>query len=223
MLLFSTSDTYRPKQHPSLDGFLMAPAIQMPIYTSANSPLEFSGMSPDQIGEMLSRRFGLHETLLENPATRPYVTTGKKPNMPGWVLYLFEHDGRDTTLPLIASNGDISERSAATGLTKLNDILYPVFHLKIERVKGLDNTATDRVRLSSVDDAMAATDDFLDKFRKAQREYGRTCEAFRQVDPERARLLMDQAIDQRLASGDWNPKDAAEMASFRKALAPSEG
>ena len=200
----------------------MAPAIQMPIYTSANSPLEFSGMSPDQIAEMLSRRFGLHETLLNDPATRPYVTTGKKPNLPGWILYLFEHDGRDTTVPLLASNGDLSERSVNTGLTKLNDVLYPVFHLKIERVKGLGGAPTDRARLSSVDDAKAATDDFLDKFRKAQREYGRTCEAFRQVDPDRARLLMDQAIDQRLASGDWDPKDAAEMASFRKALTPSE-
>jgi hypothetical protein len=33
---------------------------------------------------------------------------------------------------------------------------------------------------------------------------------------------MDQAIDQRIASGAWDTKDAAEMASFRKALAPSE-
>jgi hypothetical protein len=201
----------------------MAPAIQMPIYTSANAPLEFSGMSPDQVSEMLARRFGLHETLLNDPATRPYVTTGKKPNLPGWVLYLFEHEGRDTTMPIIGSNGELSERSVSTGLGKLNNILYPVFHLKIERVKGLNGVLTDQIRLSNVDDAKAATDDFLDKFRKAQREYGRTCEAFRQVDPDRARLLMDQAIDQRIASGDWDTKDAAEMASFRKALAPSEG
>ena len=199
----------------------MAPAITMPVYDSAAAPLEFSGFSPDQIAERLSKRFGLHEHLLNNGATRPYITTGKKPNLPGWVLYLFEHDGRDTTIPMICANGELSERSAANGLTKLNEILYPVFHLKIERVKGVDGAPTDRVRLSSVDDAKSATDDFLDKFRKAQREYARTCEAFSQVDPDRARLLMDQAIEQRLAAGTWNEKDASDMASFRRALAPS--
>lgn len=199
----------------------MAPAIAMPVYSSAAAPLEFSGYSPDQIAEMLSKRFGMHEYLLNNGATRSYVTTGKRPNLPGWVLYLFEHDGRDTTIPMICANGELSERSAATGLSKLNEILYPVFHLKIERVKGTDGAPTDRIRLSSVDDAKAATDEFLDKFRKAQREYARTCEAFSQVDPDRARLLMDQAIEQRLAAGTWSDKDANDMASFRRALAPS--
>jgi hypothetical protein len=199
----------------------MAPAIAMPVYSTAAAPLEFSGYSPDQISEMLSKRFGMHEFLLNNGTTRPYITTGKKPNLPGWVLYLFEHEGRDTTIPVICANGELSERSASAGLGKLNEILYPVFHLKIERVRGVGNELTDRIRLSSVDDAKAATDEFLDKFRKAQREYGRTCEAFAQVDPERARLLMDQAIEQRLAAGVWSDKDAADMNSFRRALAPT--
>ena len=196
----------------------MAPAITMPVVPTKS--LEFSGYSPDQVAEMLAKRFGMYEYLTGNGNTRTYVTTGKKPNLSGWILYLFEHEGRDTTIPVICAHGELSERSASGGITKLNEILYPVFHLKIERVKA-NGEITDRIRLSSVDDAKAATDEFLDKFRKAQREYARTCEAFAQVDPERARLLMDQAIDQRLAAGAWNDKDAADMASFRRALAPS--
>lgn len=197
----------------------MAPAIPMPVYTTAYTPLEFAGLSPDQITDLLNKQYGLHNFLLDH--ARSHVTSGKKPNLPGWVLYLFEHDGRDTTIPMLCANGDLSERSALGGLTKLNEILYPVFHLKIERVKDSEGAPTSRIRLSSVDDAKAATDEFLDKFRKAQREYGRTYEAFAQVDPERARLLMDQSIEQRLAAGTWTDKDAADMASFRRALAPT--
>lgn len=193
----------------------MAPVITMPVV--ATKQLEFSGYSPEHIAEMLSKRFGMYDYLTNNGNTRTYVTSGKKPNLPGWLLYLFEHEGRDTTIPVLCANGDLSERSAASGLTKLNEILYPVFHLKIERIKD-----SERIRLSTLDDAKAATDEFLDKFRKVQREYARTCEAFSQVDPERARLLMDQAIEQRLAAGAWSDKDAGEMHSFRRALAPTD-
>lgn len=191
----------------------MAP-VSKPVYTESKAAPSFAGLSPEELAALFMRQHGLYEYLLHHE--RHHIVSGKSPNLAGWVLYLFELNGRDTTVPVLMAEGELSERSAIAGLTKLNELLWAVFKLKI-----ILDKSSQQIRLSDVDAAKDATDEFLDKFNKAQREFGRTMTAFSQVDPERAARLIDQSIQQRLAAGAMTQRQVDEINGFRRSLAPS--
>lgn len=130
-------------------------------------------ISPDELQARLGAKNALQELILES--NRDHIISGRAYNTTGYVLQLFEYLGRNTTVAeVIAASEDpkLTDRTIATGIGRVNEILYKLLGLKIQHVKE-----SGELRLVNQNDAIAATENFTKKFAKVRSEYVRTLRA----------------------------------------------
>lgn len=140
----------------------------------AKTPLEPLCLTPDQLKERMFRNDALQELILEN--NRDHLISGKAYNAAGYVLQLFEHLKRDCTVGEIvaASEGEISERSIASAVTKLNGILYALLGMRIthDKAQGI-------LRLVNESDVLVVTEKLEKRISKIGKEWAQVSSAYR--------------------------------------------
>jgi hypothetical protein len=153
-------------------------------------------ISPDELITRLQTKTGLQDLILEN--NRDHVISGRAYNTTGYVLQLFEYLGRNTTVAEITAASEdpkLTERTIATGVNRLNEILYKLLGLKIQYVKD-----SGELRLVNQNDAISATENFAKKFAKVRDEFVRTMDAYRATGGDVAGLLAASDAGRKLAS-----------------------
>lgn len=162
-------------------------------------------ISSDELNARLQLREALQDLILEG--NRDHLISGRTYNTTGYVLQLFEHLGRNTTVnELIAASEDakLTDRSVASAVNKLNEILYKLLGLKIQHVKE-----SGELRLVNQNDAIAATNNLAKRFSKAASEFVRTMDAYRATGGDVAGVLAASEAGR-------------EMANLGRVLAPAK-
>ena len=118
----------------------------------SKTPLDPLLLNSEQVAERLQSKPGLQDLILEN--NRDHVISGKCYNTAGYVLQLIEHLGRKCTVGEVvaASDGDLTERSVNTSISKINGILYALVGLRFTLIKE-----TGEIRLVDKRDTEHAT------------------------------------------------------------------
>lgn len=160
----------------------------------SKTPLEPLCLSADDLLDRLQHKTGLQELILEN--NRDHMISGKTYNTAGYVLQLVEYLGRKCTVGEVvaASDGDLTERSVATAITKINGILYALVGLRLTLIKD-----SGEIRLVNESDALMATEKFAAKFTKVRDEFVRTMDAYRATGGDVAGLLASSDAGRKLA------------------------
>jgi hypothetical protein len=160
----------------------------------SKTPLEPLCLSADDLLDRLQHKTGLQELILEN--NRDHIISGKTYNTAGYVLQLVEYLGRKCTVGEVvaASDGDLTERSVATAITKINGILYALVGLRLTLIKD-----SGEIRLVNESDALMATEKFAAKFTKVRDEFVRTMDAYRATGGDVAGLLASSDAGRKLA------------------------
>jgi hypothetical protein len=160
----------------------------------SKTPLEPLCLSADDLLHRLQHKTGLQELILEN--NRDHIISGKTYNTAGYVLQLVEYLGRKCTVGEVvaASDGDLTERSVATAITKINGILYALVGLRLTLIKD-----SGEIRLVNESDALMATEKFAAKFTKVRDEFVRTMDAYRATGGDVAGLLASSDAGRKLA------------------------
>lgn len=160
----------------------------------AKTPLEPLCLSTDDLQQRLQIKTGLQDLILEN--NRDHLISGKAYNTAGYVLQLIEHLGRKCTIGEVvaASDGDLTERSVTTSISKINGMLYALAGLSFTLIKE-----TGEIRLVNDSDALMATEKFATKFTKVRDEFVRTMDAYRATGGDVAGLLASSDAGRKLA------------------------
>jgi len=93
-----------------------------------------------------------------------------------------------------ASDGELTERSVLTSISKINILLYSLVGLRLTLVKD-----TGEIRLVNESDALMATEKFAAKFSKVRDEFVRTMDAYRATGGDVAGLLSSSDAGRKLA------------------------
>jgi len=160
----------------------------------AKTPLEPLCLSADDLIARLQNKTGLQDLILEN--NRDHLISGKTYNTAGYVLQLVEYLGRKCTVGEVvaASDGDLTERSVTTSISKINGILYALVGLRLTLDKD-----SNQIRLVNESDALMATEKFAAKFSKVRDEFVRTMDAYRATGGDVAGLLASSDAGRKLA------------------------
>jgi hypothetical protein len=160
----------------------------------SKTPLEPLCLSTDDLQQRLQIKTGLQDLILEN--NRDHLISGKAYNTAGYVLQLIEHLGRKCTIGEVvaASDGDLTERSVTTSISKINGILYALVGLRLTLDKD-----SNQIRLVNESDALMATEKFAAKFSKVRDEFVRTMDAYRATGGDVAGLLASSDAGRKLA------------------------
>mgnify|MGYP005998627231 FL=1 len=160
----------------------------------AKTALEPLCLSPDDLLDRLQNKTGLQDLILEN--NRDHVISGKTYNTAGYVLQLIEYLGRKCTVGEVvaASDGELTERSVNTSISKINILLYSLVGLRFTLIKE-----TGEIRLVNESDALMATEKFANKFTKVRDEFVRTMDAYRATGGDVAGLLASSDAGRKLA------------------------
>lgn len=160
----------------------------------AKTPLEPLCLAADDLLSRLQVKTGLQDLILEN--NRDHLISGKTYNTAGYVLQLFEYLGRQCTVGevIAASDGELTDRSVYSSISKINGILYALVGLRITLDK-VDN----KIRLVNESDALMATEKFAAKFSKVRDEFVRTMDAYRATGGDVAGLLASSDAGRKLA------------------------
>ncbi len=160
----------------------------------AKTPLEPLCLSADDLLARLQNKTGLQDLILEN--NRDHLISGKTYNTAGYVLQLVEYLGRKCTVGEVvaASDGDLTERSVNTSISKINGILYALVGLRLTLDKD-----SNQIRLVNESDALMATEKFAAKFSKVRDEFVRTMDAYSATGGDVAGLLASSDAGRKLA------------------------
>lgn len=180
----------------------------------AKSPLEPLCLTPDELGEHLQAKTGLQDLILR--ANRDHLITGKAYNTAGFVLQLIEYLGRKCTVGEVvaASEGELTDRSVTSSISKINGILYALLGLRFTLVKE-----SGEIRLVNDSDALMATEKFATKFLKVREEFVRTATAYEQATGKSIGPVLKQIDRQLLAEG---KKNESTFAALGRVLAPAQ-
>jgi hypothetical protein len=152
-------------------------------------------ISPDELLERLQSKTCLQDLILEN--NRDHLISHRHYNTVGYVLQLFEYLGRSTTAAeMIAASEDykLTERSIHVAINRLNEILYQLLGLQIQRIQE-----SGELRLTNQNDAIAATERFTKRFAKVSEEFVHTMNAYRATGGDVAGLLASSSAGKKLA------------------------
>jgi len=160
----------------------------------AKTPLEFLGLTADDIKKQLQRKEGLQELILQN--NRDHLISGKCYGTPGYVLQLIEYLDRSCTVNEIiaASENTLTDRSVRNAITKINGILYALLNMHFTLVKD-----TGAIHLVDESDVLVATEKFAAKFTKVRDEFVRTMDAYRATGGDVAHVLASSEAGRKLA------------------------
>lgn len=160
----------------------------------SKTALEPLCLSPDELIAVLGHKTGLQDLILEN--NRDHLISGKAYNTTGFTLQLFEYLGRSCTVGEVvaASEGELTERSVTTGISRINILLYSLVGLRLTLVKE-----TGAIRLVNESDALMATEKFAAKFSKVRDEFVRTMDAYRATGGDVAGMLASSEAGRKLA------------------------
>lgn len=180
----------------------------------AKTPLEPLLLSPDDLIERLQGKTGLQDLILEN--NRDHMISGRAYNTAGYTLQLIEHLGRKCTVGEVvaASDGELTERSVLSSISKINGILYALVGLRFTLVRD-----TGEIRLVNKRDTEHATEKFASKFAKARAEFVQAVKAY-EAQGNDVRGILEQVDRQILLQ---NPKATdSTMAELARVLAPAK-
>ncbi len=179
----------------------------------SKTPLENLCLSHEELKDRLSIKDGLQSLILEN--NRDHIISGKQYNTAGYVLQLIEHLGRRCTVGEVvaASDGDLTERSVSSSITKINGLLYALVGVRLTLDKE-----TSQIRMVNDADALMATEKFAGRMTKAREEFVRTATAYEQATGQSIGPVLEQIDQQLLAQG--KSKDTT-FGALRNVLAPA--
>lgn len=179
----------------------------------SKTPLENLCLSHEELTDRLSVKDGLQSLILEN--NRDHIISGKQYNTAGYVLQLIEHLGRRCTVGEVvaASDGDLTERSVSSSITKINGLLYALVGVRLTLDKE-----TGQIRMVNDADALMATEKFAGRMTKAREEFVRTATAYEQATGKSIGPVLEQIDQQLLAQG--KSKDTT-FGALRNVLAPA--
>ena len=162
----------------------------------SKTPLENLCLSHEELKDRLSIKDGLQSLILEN--NRDHIISGKQYNTAGYVLQLIEHLGRRCTVGEVvaASDGDLTERSVSSSITKINGLLYALVGVRLTLDKE-----TSQIRMVNDADALMATEKFAGRMTKAREEFVRTATAYEQATGQSIGPVLEQIDQQLLAQG----------------------
>ena len=179
----------------------------------SKTPLEHLCLSHEELKDRLSIKDGLQSLILEN--NRDHIISGKQYNTAGYVLQLIEHLGRRCTVGEVvaASDGDLTERSVSSSITKINGLLYALVGVRLTLDKE-----TSQIRMVNDADALMATEKFAGRMTKAREEFVRTATAYEQATGKSIGPVLEQIDQQLLAQG--MSKDTT-FGALRNVLTPA--
>tara|TARA_R100001224_G_scaffold111661_1_gene92203 strand:+ start:580 stop:1167 length:588 start_codon:yes stop_codon:yes gene_type:complete len=179
----------------------------------SKTPLENLCLSHEELKDRLSIKDGLQSLILEN--NRDHIISGKQYNTAGYVLQLIEHLGRRCTVGEVvaASDGDLTERSVSSSITKINGLLYALVGVRLTLDKE-----TSQIRMVNDADALMATEKFAGRMTKAREEFVRTATAYEQATGKSIGPVLEQIDQQLLAQG--KSKDTT-FGALRNVLTPA--
>jgi hypothetical protein len=179
----------------------------------SKTPLENLCLSHEELKDRLSIKDGLQSLILEN--NRDHIISGKQYNTAGYVLQLIEHLGRRCTVGEVvaASDGDLTERSVSSSITKINGLLYALVGVRLTLDKE-----TSQIRMVNDADALMATEKFAGRMTKAREEFVRTATAYEQATGQSIGPVLEQIDQQLLAQG--KSKDTT-FGALRNVLTPA--
>jgi hypothetical protein len=99
------------------------------LMEDSKTPLEPLCLSADDLLARLQAKTGLQDLILEN--NRDHLISGKAYNTAGYTLQLIEYLGRRCTVGevIAASDGELTERSVFSSISKINILLYSLVGL----------------------------------------------------------------------------------------------
>jgi hypothetical protein len=175
-------------------------------------------ISPDDLMARLQAKTGLQDLILES--NRDHLISGRAYNTTGYVLQLFEYLGRNATAAeIMAASEDpkLTERTIATAVNRLNEILYKLLGLKIQHVKG-----SGELRLVNQNDAISATENYAKRFSKATADFVRTLDAYKATGGDVSGVLA--GVDAKILAECKERKVSAEgrtLAQLQRVLTPA--
>ncbi len=165
----------------------------------SKTKLEPLGYTSEEIQDKLAeQRDAIQNMILER--NRDYIISGKAYNTAGYVLQLIEEfkDRECTVNEVVArSQGELSERSVATSIAKINTIIYNLAGLRFTYEKE-----TGRIHLVNESDVLASTTKFAERAAKITEEFVRTVNAYKAQGHD-VRGFFEQ-VDQKILAD--NPK-----------------
>ena len=180
----------------------------------SKTPLENLCLSHEELNDRLSIKDGLQSLILEN--NRDHLISGKQYNTAGYVLQLIEHLGRRCTVGEVvaASDGDLTERSVGSSITKINGLLYALVGIRLTLDKE-----TSQIRMVNDADALMATEKFAGRMTKAREEFVRTATAYEQATGKSIGPVLAQIDQQLLAQG---KSQETTFGALRNVLTPAQ-
>ena len=127
-------------------------AINIPTFEPSKTALD--RVSEEKRDQIMSTAHGMFDYLRINNPDHVLVS-GKRANQVGTILYGFEHLGRDVNATELANQLGLAEKQVTNAISRINAIIYPVFGLKIERMR-VDNAYTGKLRITNQEDALQA-------------------------------------------------------------------
>jgi hypothetical protein len=112
-----------------------------------------------------------------------------------------------------ASDGDLTERSVSSSITKINGLLYALVGVRLTLDKE-----TSQIRMVNDADALMATEKFAGRMTKAREEFVRTATAYEQATGKSIGPVLEQIDQQLLAQG--KSKDTT-FGALRNVLTPA--
>lgn len=150
-------------------------AISVPTFEPSKTALE--RVSEETRDQVLNSPHGMFDYLrINNPDH--ILVSGKRANQLGTILYGFEHLGREVHAAELASQLGLAEKQVTNAISKINQIIYPVFGMKIERQR-VDRVFTGKLNITSLDDAIQAREVFTKAVSKRAAEFGSTIASFK--------------------------------------------
>jgi hypothetical protein len=180
----------------------------------SKTPLDPLLLNSEQVAERLQSKTGLQDLILEN--NRDHVISGKCYNTAGYTLQLIEYLGRKCTVGEVvaASDGELTERSVNTSISKINGILYALVGLRFTLIKE-----TGEIRLVDKRDTEHATEKFATKFAKARTEFVQAVKAYEAQGHDVRNILIQ--VDRQILMADPKATDQT-MAELARVLAPAK-
>lgn len=132
------------------NGFFVA--INIPTFEPSKTALD--RVSEEKRDQIMSSAHGMFDYLRINNPDHVLVS-GKRANQVGTILYGFEHLGRDVHAAELANQLGLAEKQVTNAIGRINGIIYPVFGLKIERLR-IEGVFTGKLRITNQEDALQA-------------------------------------------------------------------
>ena len=149
-------------------------AITVPTFEPSRTALD--RVSEETRDRVMTSPHGMFDFLrINNPDH--ILVSGKRPNQLGIILYGFEHLKRDVHSAELASQLGLAEKQVTNAIPKINQMIYPVFGMKIERQR-VNKIFTGKLNITSRDDALQAREAFTKAVSKKAAEFSSTISSF---------------------------------------------